>query len=198
MSDRICEFPGCGKPHFSKGFCVGHSKQLKAGRELVPLRPRRSKGMDPIPWFYSSFDTSGGPDSCHEWTRGRHVTGYGCGDTGLAKLYGTRYTHALVWILANGPIPEGLWVCHHCDNPPCGNLSHLFLGTMADDMDDKVAKGRQARGETAGIVKFTEAQVLVIRARLNAGESRGKLAAELGVNLSTIRDIDLRITWKHI
>lgn len=71
---------------------------------------------------------------CWEWT-GQ------IGDTGYPKM-GPHYAHRLSWVMNNGMIPKGLFVCHHCDNPPCVNPKHLFLGTHRDNMQDMVAKGR--------------------------------------------------------
>lgn len=59
----------------------------------------------------------------------------------------TRLAHRVAWTLANGPIPEGLFVCHRCDNRACCNVEHMFLGTLQDNVDDMIAKGRQARGD---------------------------------------------------
>jgi len=59
-----------------------------------------------------------------------------------ARALGVIRTHRLAWELANGPIPDGLSVLHHCDNPPCCNVEHLFLGTQTDNHADMVAKGR--------------------------------------------------------
>lgn len=77
--------------------------------------------------------------SCIEWTGARHSSGYGVKRTPA----GLRYVHRLAWEAAHGPIPEGMFVCHHCDNPPCYLVDHLFLGTCADNTQDMLAKGRE-------------------------------------------------------
>lgn len=64
-----------------------------------------------------------------------------------------RLAHRVAWTFANGPIPDGLCVCHHCDNPPCVNPSHLFLGTVADNNADRDAKGRGVRPKPEQIVR---------------------------------------------
>jgi hypothetical protein len=75
---------------------------------------------------------------CVEWTKFRLERGYG-----LQKFHGkTRLAHRVAWMLAHGEIPDGLCVLHRCDNPPCINIDHLFLGTHADNVADKMAKGR--------------------------------------------------------
>ena len=85
---------------------------------------------------------------CLEWKAARGSTGYGqCRISG--KLY---RAHRVAWEMANGPVPDGLDVLHKCDNPPCVNVEHLFLGTHTDNMHDMFAKGRKvvARGERHG------------------------------------------------
>lgn len=84
---------------------------------------------------------------CWEWMAGRDsATGYGRIRIGRA---GSKHqlAHRVSWELANGPIPDGLWVLHHCDNPPCVNPAHLYLGTTIDNNRDRDARGRTARGE---------------------------------------------------
>lgn len=89
--------------------------------------------------IWSRIDTTGGDDACWEWTAGRWTRfGYG-----RLKYHGVDYrAHRLVWAQLRGPIPHGLCVLHQCDNPPCCNPAHLFLGTKADNTADMMAKGR--------------------------------------------------------
>lgn len=78
------------------------------------------------------------PNGCLEWTGSLSTTGYG-----HIKVTGKpTKTHRIAWELTNGPIPDGMFVCHHCDNPPCCDVTHLFLGTNADNLADMSAKGR--------------------------------------------------------
>ena len=90
-------------------------------------------------------------NGCLEWTGGTNSSANGEGGYGvISDNYKTLSTHRASWILANGPIPEGLWVLHHCDNRICCQTDptegypdgHLFLGTRADNMADMIAKGR--------------------------------------------------------
>lgn len=78
------------------------------------------------------------PTGCLEWTGKRHK-GYGVTTFGRNS---TVFTHRKVWMLTFGAIPAGLCVLHRCDNPPCCNPDHLFLGTALDNARDRTAKGR--------------------------------------------------------
>ena len=105
---------------------------------------QRSAAVKPRPRRYYTWETFARrlapPDvrGCREWTGKRARNGYG--HVGWRRL--SMGAHRLAWILTHGPIPDGLWVLHHCDNPPCCEPTHLFLGTAADNSADCEAKGR--------------------------------------------------------
>ncbi len=109
------------------------------------------------------------------------------------------YAHRLSWEIHHGPIPTGLFVLHHCDNPPCTNPAHLWLGTNADNMRDMTAKGRQARGAGNGQAKLTEAQVREIRrCHLQGAATYSTLARTFGVSIAGIEAIMLRKNWAWV
>lgn len=87
-------------------------------------------------------------NGCIEWSGGKFRSGYGnAWDPQTQKAW---KAHRLAYDRLVGKIPEGLLVCHRCDNKPCVNPDHLFLGTVLDNVRDKISKGRDARGETHG------------------------------------------------
>lgn len=154
-------------------------------------RPRNCSIAEALA-FYASPEPNTG---CYLWT-GNLSAGYGALRIGQKMVK----AHRLAWELANGPIPAGMCVCHRCDNPLCSNPDHLFLGTIAENVADKVRKGRQARhhlarGEKNGHALLTAENVVAIR-----GDRRGDtaLALEYGVSRATIGDARSGRTWGHI
>lgn len=106
------------------------------------------------------------PNGCVEWMRSRSAWGYGRISRG-AKGAGCAGTHRVAWELANGPIPVGMYVCHKCDNPPCCNVDHLFLGTLSDNTQDMLSKqrgrGHLPKGEGHPDARLTDEQVAELR-----------------------------------
>lgn len=136
-------------------------------------------------------------DCCWMWLAYKSAQGYG--QFRLSKAI--QKAHRVSFEINIGPIPEGLFVCHSCDNPPCVNPDHLFLGTNWDNTHDKVLKGRAQRlqGESHGRSKLTSSDVIDIRARLATGNSSQQAIASLfGVNRSIVSSILRGKLWKHI
>lgn len=138
-----------------------------------------------------------GPDDCWEWQAYRGGAGYGRFGAGRKVFTASR----IFWELANGEIPDGLFVCHRCDNPGCVNPGHLFLGTPKQNIDDMCSKGRAKRrhGEAHRDARFTEQQVRDIRANYALCRvSSRELGARYGVSHKAIQRIVNRVTWSHI
>jgi hypothetical protein len=133
--------------------------------------------------------------TCWLWTGSiRNQFGYGR----IRANNVTWPTHRLSWVLANGPIPDGLWVLHRCDNPRCVRPDHLFLGTPKDNSQDRDAKGRHrvVRGERQGSSKLTVNQVREIRTLYATGSvSYRSLAQQFDVSVTTIGFIITRKRW---
>jgi len=108
--------------------------------------------------------------------------------------------HRLAYELFVGPIPEGLCVCHHCDNKACVNPNHLFIGTNQDNVDDKVQKGRQykPKGEEHSQSKFNNEQIKEICKQVKMGETQAKVAERFNVHPSAISRIVNHKRWDHI
>ena len=112
------------------------------GDPLITFQPARD--LSRAERFWSKVNRVEDPDECWEWIpKARHKFGYGIF---MDRPYGTKKAHRVAWELTNGEIPNGLMVLHTCDNPPCCNPNHLFLGTAQDNSLDMMSKGR-GRGQ---------------------------------------------------
>ncbi len=141
--------------------------------------------------FWSKVEVHGS-DECWEWTAYKDPYGQ------IWAWGKQRKTHRISWGLHYGAIPDGMCICHHCDNPGCVNPAHLFLGTKADNNADMCAKGRQVVGEKQHLAKLTQEQVLEIRRLYAQGMSQGELGKCYGVHQVNVGFIVRRETWKHI
>lgn len=139
-----------------------------------------------------------GPDECWPWQAASTTRGYGIytrGKLGKRRVYAHRYVYEMLV----GPIPDGMFCMHKCDNPSCVNPNHLTVGTCSDNLRDMVMKGRSSRGEKRWCAKLTEDDVRAIRARYAAGKvSICKLADEYGASLSAVQLVVHHKTWKHV
>lgn len=168
---------------------------------LMCARPRFT-GAQRFEAFWKKVVKSEG--GCWIWTGTKDSHGYGVVEIGT-RAQGRRNTgaHRIAWSLVRGPIPEGLCVCHRCDNPPCVNPEHLFLGTQADNLRDMSEKGRRVttttRGERVAGSKLVPESVAEIR-RLFAlgGMTKAALGKSFGVTEVQIGNIVKRRHWRHI
>lgn len=162
-------------------------------------------GADGKTWmkrFWDKADVSGGRDSCWPWTAATFENGYGafkfkCED----GVWRQRKASRVAYELTAGPIPHGACVLHRCDNPPCVNPAHLFVGSHADNLRDCADKGRrvQVRGETHGHSKLTDTAVREIRRQYSLGGiSQARLGEKFGVGLCAVHRIVRGTGWKHL
>ncbi len=120
---------------------------------------------------------------------------WGSGYGGLGYK-GVRYmAHRLSWLAHRGPIPDGLFVCHSCDNRACIEISHLFLGTAQDNATDMIRKGR---ARLLGAARLTEADVADIKRRLADGQSAGSIAKLKSLSYSSVYYIKSNRIWRHV
>lgn len=174
---------------------MGYAGRKPGAKDLVPRKQRPRVPTNEL--FWRHVDKSGG---CWIWTGGKNDDGYGLMNVRLGvNKWAPRLAHRLSAQFAGMHI-DGISVLHRCDNPPCVNPGHLFLGTREDNVADMDRKGRRGslKGSAHGNSKLTDEQVIEIR-RLRASGSRGiDLARRFGVSPSAIVWITKRKQWTHI
>ena len=190
-----CTVSGCNNKPIAKGLCVKHYQRNQTHGSPTGGAPERSRA--PIAERFWSWVDVGEPDQC--WPSRGCLRG-ASGHVNFQANGKGNYAHRVAWELTHGPVPDGLHVLHHCDNPPCCNPAHLFLGTHADNMADMAAKGRYRvipqPGERNPQAKLTEPEVVTIRRRYAAGGiSQAALAREYGVSPALVGMIVRRQIW---
>lgn len=144
-------------------------------------------------------------EGCWIWQGTRVGKGYG----DLVFRGKRYYAHRVSFELHFGAVPPGLFVCHHCDNPPCVRPDHLFAGTVRDNAIDMTRKGRHpgigrpsverlARGERQALAKLTDEAVVEIRQRYADGATGVELALEYDMTASALRQVVRGETWAHV
>lgn len=153
------------------------SQVLRTAQDQVRFEAKYLRGRD---------------EECWEWQASKYPVGYG-----QFKLQGkSRPASRVSWMLYRGPIPEGLFVCHRCDNRGCVNPNHLFLGTQSDNIKDCVAKGRhkgQPSGGQHSQAKLSPTDVAAIRADVRPST---QIAKDYPVGAGHIRAIKSGSTWR--
>lgn len=141
---------------------------------------------DPVIRFWKKVERRG-PNECWPWLGWRNQSGYGQFHvSGRLRLP----AHVYAWKITHGDLPpDKPWGLHHCDNPPCCNPSHIFPGTSQDNVRDRHAKGRDAKGNRHGMTKLSEEDIVTIRRRLSMGDRYDDIARDFHVAKVTIASI---------
>ena len=138
--------------------------------------------------------TRGDSDGCWEWVRATNKGGYGI----MAFGGKSELSHRVSYRLFKGKIPDGLCVCHSCDNRKCVNPEHLWLGSLQENIQDRQDKKRQMRGEISPRTTLSNIDAGEIKAHLSSGIVTRKVIAEMyGVSKKVIDDIATGRTWWH-
>lgn len=167
------------------------------------LRPYKLRTLEECYADFWKRVRIGGMDECWEWTGGKNSTSNPLQFYGTVWMRGRKWkTHRVAYALSRNGIPGNVLVCHHCDNPPCCNPFHLFVGTHKDNAMDCVKKKRNTRemGEDRYNATLTEKDVREIRASYVKRKNGGcdALASKYGVGRTMIHAIVKRRRWKHV
>jgi len=175
---KIC--PCCGKRFFRRKnefpkrweshlYCSPSCRKIK-----VPLKEFWNEKLK-----YITERTIKTKSGCIEWTS--YCGKWGYGQISISKK--SLLVHRVIWEIFKGPIPEGFCVLHTCDNPPCCNIDHLFLGTHQDNTNDKISKGRLVTGHTnIEYQKYVQERNQIIIQKINQGVSYTNLGIEYNID----------------
>ena len=189
MTKRTCTIPDCDNAYYARGLCNKHYLRARAhgtidqhARTLSAPDATLDDRLRNIGWTEVIRRAELGP--CWEWVGARNPAGYGNLATGARSKGG----HCLPMTASRAaytawtePIPEGRAVLHRCDNPPCINPAHLFLGTTQDNSTDMVDKGRSNYGTRSPVHRFTEDQIQQVRDMREAGATYEAIGEQMGM-----------------
>lgn len=168
---KICETKSVWLLQF-----LAASKQRKKQGRLVSTEERAA---DLEKRFWRQVQKT---DFCWEWQGTRNALNYGH----FRIRHKTAKAHRVAWMICNGDIPKGLFICHACDNPPCVNPAHLWIGTELENIKDRDTKKRVAHGEKHYNCKLSDADILTI---FNAKGTQKAIAEKFGIDQSWVSDI---------
>lgn len=189
---KTCSVSGCTNKYRSIGLCSTHWKinkrygtptplcwceepaQTNAGNHAASILCKNHTLTERF-WEYVDIRSS---EECWEWKGSKTAANYGL----IYWQDSLQYAHRLSLELDGRPVPPKWHACHTCDNPPCVNPNHLFVGTPHDNVKDKVKKGRHAFGENHPKAKLTDTDVLEIRKLASEGVWQAELAKRFNVH----------------
>ena len=182
---RRCSIPGCDGVYDAHGLCARHYMAWKRNGDPTEVRQVQHHGKT-IEGRLALYTRR--TRGCWEWIGGKSAKGYGVVNVD-SRNNRSRLAHRVAWELEHGPVPPDLYVLHHCDNPGCVRVAHLFLGTKADNNADMLAKKRHH-------TKLTEAKVRAIRK--SVGLTNTALGLKYGVSRVLIGKIRCGKMWKSV
>jgi hypothetical protein len=191
---KTCSIEGCSRGHYANGLCGAHYQRLRKGQSLT------EKSKYELPYgerFAAKYDVAA--DGCWNWRFAKPRLHPPRANT-FNYLGKVMTAYRASYLMNVGPIPDGMLVCHSCDNGMCVNPDHLWLGTHADNTNDAIRKGRAntPHGVAKPNSKLNPEKVREIRALLaTGGRSQRSIAREYGINHSTLQDLVNGITWKQ-
>lgn len=193
-----CCIEGCTKTRIvARGMCSSHYYRFRWHGD--PSVGRFNGEQERETLFWDKVEKGEADDDCWVWTAFRNAGGYGLFWTGETRPSGAKrmsLAHRWAYERFVGPVPDGLYVLHRCDNPPCVRPEHLYAGTQLQNMQDKARRGRNA---STGLKKLTSEQVLEIRRLYGEGDvSHAELGKRFGVTRKNISQIVNRASWRSI
>lgn len=196
ISKDICCIKGCDAPVIALGLCTLHWRRNRKYGSPVAIKSHSAQmvGLSAEERFFFQVKKT---KTCWFWTAATDKNGYGVFRGQVGGVVLTK-AHRFSYSIHTGElIPKGMVICHKCDNPSCVNPEHLFLGTHADNMRDKIAKGRARvpKGQDSVHAKLTEAQA---RSILLDPRPYRDIARDYGIAYSTVGSIKQRESWEHV
>ena len=191
---KACAVDWCDSPSRSRGWCNRHYLRFRKYGDAEAVGAVRGLSREQAFYEYARIRET---DECIEWNSTRTKKGYGKFHSGGRGSH-PELAHRASFAIHIRPLDEGEHVRHKCDNPPCVNPRHLLAGSNADNVADRVERGRQTRGEDHWPAILTEREVLEIRERRSAGERLEYLGQAYGVSSGAVSAIVHRRSWRHI
>lgn len=191
---QVCSLDGCSRPRIGRGYCGKHYQRWRKYGDPMKTQICRSDDEDFEARFWEQANPTADVTKCWLWGGAINESGYGkmCLKRPYSYLQGvgrTVMTHRLAYAMYYKNDPGELVVRHRCDTPQCINPHHLILGTVADNNADKKQRGGYFKGGHLKRVYLDENQVRTVRRRVEAGDSRRKIAREMSTSHKVISNI---------
>ncbi len=192
-----CTINDCNNDHVSRGFCHKHYKRWQSHGNPSIVLDNTIKGKNAFEILIEKYKNNPAlHQECWEWDKKLNNSGYGS----ISYRGKTTTPHRAAYKYIHGEIPDGMCICHHCDNRKCFNFNHLFLGTHKDNMQDCIKKERRndKKGQESHYAKLTEKDVHEIRKQIKDGFKNTEIAKKYKVSHAAISCIRLKTTWNHL